>query len=316
MLNTKFVSRIELTYLAIQLYFFDNMTDTTIPEYFVYGEKARTLDAGFLHVECISSRYFLHRGKVSPHKHPGMAQITFWIKGGGTYFIEDRSWTFSSQAASLVLADTVHGFEVKQGSDAIVLSLETAALEKILADANLQFPQTIFAEQNDSKLHWPALQQAMHSLLDEYNNQHSHWATLASHHAAAAVFNLMRIGAHQPGDAATVKAQPLAQRLRRLINFHFRENWPIERYVHELGSSGHMTLRATKRTFGSTIKSLIVQRRLQEAKRLLAFTIRSAEDISYELGFNDPAYFNREFKKHTGLAPGLWRDRNSYDRGR
>ena len=77
-----------------------------------------------------------------------------------------------------------------------------------------------------------------------------------------------------------------------------------------------MSLRATKRAFGSTIKSLIVQRRLQEAKRLLGFTIRSVEDIANELGFNDPAYFNREFKKHTGLAPGLWRDRNSYDRGR
>lgn len=314
MLTKWFWLESELTYLAIQLYFSDTMATTTIPEYFVYGEKARALDVGFLHVELVSSRYFVHRGKVAPHKHPGMAQLTFWLKGGGTYFIDDADWTFSSPAASLVLADEVHGFNVSQGSDAIVLSLETEALEKILVDAGLQFPRAIFVKRSDRSLHWPALHQAMRNLLEEYTTQHNHWARLVNYYAAAAIINLMRICDHKKEDAATAKAHPLAQQLKILINLHFRENWMVERYVRELGSSGHMTLRAAKRSFGSTIKGLITQRRVQEARRLLAFTIRSVEDISYELGFQDPAYFSREFKKHTGLAPGLWRSRNN--RGR
>jgi len=48
---------------------------------------------------------------------------------------------------------------------------------------------------------------------------------------------------------------------------------------------------------------------LQEAKRLLLFTTASASEICYELGFKDPAYFNRFFSRQTGLSPGDYRRR-------
>lgn len=56
-----------------------------------------------------------------------------------------------------------------------------------------------------------------------------------------------------------------------------------------------------------SIKELVTQRRLLEAKRLLLFTVRSVEDISYEIGVRDPAYFSRAFRKRTGHPPGEWR---------
>ncbi|WP_342634308.1 helix-turn-helix domain-containing protein [Mesorhizobium hawassense] len=48
-------------------------------------------------------------------------------------------------------------------------------------------------------------------------------------------------------------------------------------------------------------------RRLVEAKRLLLFTIRTVEDIAYETGFNDPAYFSRFFRQAVSMAPAAWR---------
>ncbi|RUY82091.1 helix-turn-helix domain-containing protein, partial [Mesorhizobium sp. M7A.F.Ca.CA.001.12.2.1] len=47
--------------------------------------------------------------------------------------------------------------------------------------------------------------------------------------------------------------------------------------------------------------------RLLEAKRLLLFTVRSVEDIAYEIGFDDPAYFSRFFRARVGEAPASWR---------
>lgn len=40
---------------------------------------------------------------------------------------------------------------------------------------------------------------------------------------------------------------------------------------------------------------MIVERRLLETKRLLLFTVRSLEDIAYEVGLKDAAYFSRFF---------------------
>ena len=58
---------------------------------------------------------------------------------------------------------------------------------------------------------------------------------------------------------------------------------------------------------GTGVKRVISERRLLEAKRLLLFTVRTVEDIAYEIGFDDPAYFSRFFRERTGEAPAAWR---------
>jgi YesN/AraC family two-component response regulator len=45
-----------------------------------------------------------------------------------------------------------------------------------------------------------------------------------------------------------------------------------------------------------------------EAKSLLANTNNSMKEIAFELYFEDPAYFGRFFKKHTGLTPLHFRE--------
>ena len=69
-------------------------------------------------------------------------------------------------------------------------------------------------------------------------------------------------------------------------------------------------LRWAREVFGHTIKDMLLDRRLLEAKRLLLFTIRPVEDIGREVGFEDPAYFSRFFRKRVGEAPAAWRRRN------
>ena len=58
-----------------------------------------------------------------------------------------------------------------------------------------------------------------------------------------------------------------------------------------------------------SVKDVVLERRLLEAKRLLMFTIRSVEDIAFETGFGDPAYFSRFFRRRCGEAPSTWRRR-------
>lgn len=43
---------------------------------------------------------------------------------------------------------------------------------------------------------------------------------------------------------------------------------------------------------------------MQEAKRLLLFTGSSANEICYQLGFKDPAYFSRFFLRYAQMTPG------------
>ena len=42
---------------------------------------------------------------------------------------------------------------------------------------------------------------------------------------------------------------------------------------------------------------------------ILVFSLLSVQEIAYDLGFSDPAYFSRVFARATGETPGVFRAR-------
>jgi AraC-like DNA-binding protein len=62
---------------------------------------------------------------------------------------------------------------------------------------------------------------------------------------------------------------------------------------------------------GKSTADLITERLLLEAKRLLTYSPGSVKEIAYNLGFEDPFYFSRLFKKQTGTSPEQFRQQLS-----
>ena len=46
---------------------------------------------------------------------------------------------------------------------------------------------------------------------------------------------------------------------------------------------------------------------IEEAKRLLEASDRAVDEICFEIGYEDPSFFRRLFKRRTGVAPGRYR---------
>ncbi|XZF12923.1 helix-turn-helix domain-containing protein [Chitinophagaceae bacterium MMS25-I14] len=67
--------------------------------------------------------------------------------------------------------------------------------------------------------------------------------------------------------------------------------------------------RAVRTITGKTTTILIAERLLSEAFALLRHTDWNISEISYSLGFEEPAHFNHFFKKHAGTTPSDFRDR-------
>lgn len=65
--------------------------------------------------------------------------------------------------------------------------------------------------------------------------------------------------------------------------------------------------RALRTTTGKTTSELIFERLVGEAMALLKHTNWNIAEISYCLGFEEPAHFNHFFKKHTSMAPSAYR---------
>jgi AraC-like DNA-binding protein len=59
---------------------------------------------------------------------------------------------------------------------------------------------------------------------------------------------------------------------------------------------------------GTTVKKMISQRLILEAKRELSFGALTVKEIAFKLGFNDASYFSRFFKKHTNQNPDSFKN--------
>ena len=280
-----------------------------VPTFFVYGEPARQLDVGFLHAETVMARKDLHFGKVEPHRHDRMAQITFWTRGRGSYLIEDDILDFSAPAVSFVPSGVIHGFTVAADeSDALVISIADSALPAIAELSALPLAAPVMVKEQGDDILWDRLSAVAHLILAEYERGLPGTDRIILPLIASALAQIARLASALPIPAMSAERR-LATQLRQQIDLHFRDGWSVDDYIAALRTTPHLLAKACEASFGRQVKELIVERRLLEAKRLLLFTIRSVEDISFELGMKDAAYFSRFFRQRTGEPPGEWRRR-------
>ncbi|MBP2237534.1 AraC family transcriptional activator of pobA [Sinorhizobium kostiense] len=283
------------------------ITRNDVPSFFVYGEPTRELDVGFLHVETVMERKSVHLGHVAPHQHPLMGQITYWFQGGGTYRIEDETCNFSAPAISFVPSNVVHGFDVGEQSDAIVVSISDDLLRAMAeqVDLGLDGPVLLTGEKPDAN--WAKIGSLLAMIAEEYRTGASASEKVLVGLVSVVLSLMARLGGTSGPDASP--AVSLGMALRGAIDRHYKEDWPVRRYVDLLATTPHLLDKAAREVFGQSVKEMLLERRLLEAKRLLKFTIRPVEDIGREIGFDDPAYFSRFFRRRAGEAPAAWRRR-------
>jgi len=88
---------------------------------------------------------------------------------------------------------------------------------------------------------------------------------------------------------------------------HFRELHAVAAVVDAAGIPERSLKRRFKAATGSTLIDYVQNLRVEEAKRLLETEQQSSEAISASVGYENPAFFRRLFKRCTGLTPGEYR---------
>ncbi len=93
----------------------------------------------------------------------------------------------------------------------------------------------------------------------------------------------------------------------RLVEIHFKKWHAVSDYAEILGLTAKTLSNKFNRLNLLQPNEIIKNRILLEAKRLLCFTDWSVKEIAYELGYEDPAYFNRLFTGKVGDSPVVFR---------
>ncbi|AZA78837.1 AraC family transcriptional regulator [Chryseobacterium sp. G0186] len=89
----------------------------------------------------------------------------------------------------------------------------------------------------------------------------------------------------------------------RHLEIHFREKHNVSEYAELLHIAPKTLTHKFKNLNLASPNQFIINRILLEAKRLLFYTDKTVKEIAYDLGYEDPAYFNRLFTHKTGSTP-------------
>jgi AraC family transcriptional activator of pobA len=135
-------------------------------------------------------------------------------------------------------------------------------------------------------------------------------------HALRAVLYELLVGLNRwytrrHGPARTAPPSAVVERFLRLVDRDHARRHRVADYARELGvSPGHLNALCRKRR--RTSASALVRERLTlEAKRLLVHSDLTAAEIAFRLGFEDPAYFARYFRREAGSPPTTFRARRT-----
>lgn len=127
----------------------------------------------------------------------------------------------------------------------------------------------------------------------------------------AKVYLLKLHGEGQRPYANLVRHQPHADSAVRSAEAWLAEHFREPHAVAAVVAVSNIAERSLKRRFkiatGATLIGYVQNLRIEEAKRMLETGDCSSEDISPAVGYENPAFFRRLFKRSTGLTPGQYR---------
>ncbi len=112
-----------------------------------------------------------------------------------------------------------------------------------------------------------------------------------------------RISENLRQDVAVMKAT-------HFIEENYQLDLDVEMLCHHVNYSRSYLSRLFKAETGMTIPEYISTIRVARAKHLLTESQIPMREVAASVGINDPFYFSKIFKKHTGISPSEYRAEN------
>jgi AraC family transcriptional activator of pobA len=278
-----------------------------IPVYKLYGEEDHWLTPDLVHCESIAARSQLHNWQIKPHQHHGLFQILYLKDGTAKIRLDDRHHDMRGPQVLVVPQMCIHGFRFARNAGGQVITLAYPLLDKIDQQlgnrlAGLTGPRIHQLGNDEQSAH----AKLAFSLIDsEYKRNAPYRNLLLESLLGTILVWIVRNSdpAQQEAPRAIGRGGRHFAAFCQMVEESYTRHYPVAWYAGQIGiTAAHLNVLCRQAANQSALE-LIHERVLLEAKRNLVYTSMTVSVVSYTMGFSDPAYFTRFFKRQTGLSP-------------
>ncbi|TGD78815.1 helix-turn-helix domain-containing protein [Hymenobacter wooponensis] len=246
-------------------------------------------------------------GISQPHSH-NFYLLLYVTQGHGTHTIDLVTYDLQPGSLFFMTPGQVHHWELSEDAQGYVVFFE-ADFYLFRYPGPRLYDYPFFSSAYSPVLHLGLSDQAIRPLIERMWVEDTTPAPQQDEVVRSYLHICLELAARQyPAPVATPEEPRHAQQLLRefglLLNEHFRTQRSVQHYADMLHISPNHLNALCRRQLGKTASTLIQERVLVEAHRLLRHTDATVGQVADALGFEDASYFSRYFRKHTGHSPG------------
>lgn len=239
------------------------------------------------------------------HRH-GYHELFFFNDGGGTHIIDFEENTIHSRSIHLVSSGQVHQLKRMPACQGSFLTFSHFTLASYLTENKIREYSFLDSINKTKPLQvapaeYKKICEYAQNIQEEKNeNIKFSWLLL--------ILNLMNETTQNTAENDPGKQDEHIVLFCTLLSQNFHLYHSPHFYAERLCISEKQLNSKVKNSYGITVSEMISNRLLLEAKRLIMHSSVSIKEISFDLGFNDPAYFSRFIKKNLKKSPSELRN--------
>lgn len=249
-----------------------------------------------------------------PHRHV-FYELCHVVEGVGTHIIDFQAYPLRPNTLYFISPGQVHFWETEAPVRGRLLLFDEEFLLARSNQTSILRELSFFQRLSDRpELRLPAdavdpVNELFDALDREYHSREYGYGSVLAAYLHVLLVRCQRLRGRPEDNEVTDRAHTLVRDFNRLIAQHATTEQSIRAYSDRLGvSAGHLA-DTVKQVTGVTPGELLRGALLLEAKRLLAQTELTVAQVAHEVGFDDPSYFGRFFRRRARISPGEFRRR-------
>lgn len=231
-----------------------------------------------------------------PHKHD-FYQILLISEGSGIHQIDFEKYVIGKNQIFIMRPGQIHSWKFSKKTRGLVIEFNRDAVDKSLLNRLHNSKESFSIQSNEDYRFFLKTAEAMAREFSEAKEMYN----LSLHGYLTGL--LAQITRESVIDGFHFKSLSVIERFQNLVEINYKKEHRVEFYANELGIPAKSFTMQITRAIGKSPRNIIQERFILEAKRLLAFSSFSINEIGQELGFEDANYFTRFFRLHEGVTP-------------
>lgn len=271
-------------------------------EHFDYGSEIKSTDFHFAPVEKLMATL------PYPHRHDFFHII--WIeRGTGHHIIDDVKYEVRPRTLFFMSPGQIHDFDLSDDTEGYTINFSSEFFALQLQNKNMLTQIPVYNLERRIQALYPDgpaaddIRSTLNAIRDEYHSEQYGEQDMIRSYLFILLVKASRLAAHVGETETGPRSRLVYRKFQALLEEHFATVQESSQYARMLRVTERALNDATRRNAGATAAQMIRERVILEAKRLLAHSGEQVAQVGVHLGFDDPAYFSRCFKKHTGRTP-------------